>query len=97
VQFQPNDSRYRGQTCQGVRIEVVDRKQLDAPMLGIALISVLQARYAGRFELDATTSMVGDPALIEAIRTGAEPAALAASWAARLDEFKQMRAAYLLY
>jgi uncharacterized protein YbbC (DUF1343 family) len=40
VDFTPSKPPFRGTLCQGVRIVLVDRQQLDAPALGIEIASV---------------------------------------------------------
>jgi uncharacterized protein YbbC (DUF1343 family)/CubicO group peptidase (beta-lactamase class C family) len=97
VRFTPTASLYQGKLCHGVRINLVDREQLDAPLLGIELASALQRFYAERFDLNAVTGMIGSRSVVEAIRRGDDPRTIAQSWQTALFDFEQMRKKYLLY
>jgi uncharacterized protein YbbC (DUF1343 family)/CubicO group peptidase (beta-lactamase class C family) len=95
--FTPNADRYRNILCRGVRIIVQDRNQLDSPTLGIELASALYNLHASTFQLDHTVGMIGARWVLQAIQAGSDPRAIAQRWAHSLDEFRMLRAKYLLY
>ncbi|HEX8980801.1 MAG TPA: serine hydrolase [Parasulfuritortus sp.] len=97
VEFTPVASRYQGQACHGVRIEVTDRAALDSPALGVELAAALQRLYPDRFELDRTLGSIGSAAVLQSIRAGDDPRAIAAAWQPGLQAFEQRRQRYLLY
>jgi hypothetical protein len=49
------------------------------------------------FQLDPALHMVGSRTVLQAIKEGQEPQSIAAAWQPPLDEFRRLRAAYLLY
>jgi uncharacterized protein YbbC (DUF1343 family)/CubicO group peptidase (beta-lactamase class C family) len=95
--FIPRDSTYRDQKCQGIRIFLTDRQALDAPALGIEIIGALWRHHADRFALARTLPLVGSRAVLESIRQGRDPRAIADEWGESLAEFRRLREQYLVY
>jgi uncharacterized protein YbbC (DUF1343 family)/CubicO group peptidase (beta-lactamase class C family) len=95
--FRPASSRFKGEVCHGVRLILKDRERLDAVRLGIEILGALQRLHPVRFEIDKALGLVGSRAVLQAIKDGIEPEAIAASWQPRLDEFRKRRESYLLY
>nr|WP_294864894.1 exo-beta-N-acetylmuramidase NamZ domain-containing protein [uncultured Pseudogulbenkiania sp.] len=97
AEFVPDDSLYRGERCQGVRLIVTDRQALRTPLLGIELIAALQRRYPQRFELAQTLGMVGSRQVLAALQRGEDPRRIEADWQPALQRFRELRERYLLY
>lgn len=97
AEFTPVASRYAGEPCHGVRIEVVDRDALDAPALGVALAATLHRLYPQHFSLDKVLGNLGSAATLDAIRSGRPPAEIVAGWDAEIAEFRARARPFLLY
>lgn len=97
AQFTPGDNRYARQACGGVRIHLINRQALDAPLLGIELAHALHALYPAQFQLDRTLASIGSRSTLEAIRAGDDPHRTAAAWQEPLARFRRLREKYLLY
>ena len=97
VAFTPRSSRYAGEPCGGVQIIVTDRDALRPVRLGLEVAAALQRLHGDRFETDGTVHLLGSRAALERIRTGEDPAAVAAAWAAGERAWRRRRAPYLLY
>ena len=97
VDFTPRQSAFVDEVCHGVRITVTDRAKVDSPRLGVELLSALWRLYPGRLEIDKTLLMVGSRRTLAAIESGQDPAAIAQSWDAGLEAFRQRRDRYLVY
>ena len=95
--FTPGGHLFEGETCQGARIVLQDRGQLDAVGLGIEILVALRRLYPGMFQLDPALLMVGSRTVIRAIADGLAPESIIASWQPQLDEFRKLRTTYLLY
>jgi uncharacterized protein YbbC (DUF1343 family) len=95
--YRPASSRFKGEVCHGVRLILKDRERLDAVRLGIEIVGALQRLHPGRFEIDKALGLVGSRAVMQAIKDGQDPEAIAAAWQPQLDEFKKRREPYLLY
>jgi uncharacterized protein YbbC (DUF1343 family)/CubicO group peptidase (beta-lactamase class C family) len=97
AEFTPTSDRFRNQLCQGVRIVLQNRDELDSPRLGVELTGALHHLYGSQFQLDNTLGMIGARWVLEAIKDGSDPRAVVQGWQSSLKEFRQMRARYLLY
>ena len=95
--FTPDASVFKGQPCNGIRIVLKDRGSLNSVGLGIEILSALQRLYPKVFQIDAAIGLIGSRSVLRAIADGLEPESIAASWQPRLDEFRRLRASYLLY
>jgi uncharacterized protein YbbC (DUF1343 family) len=95
--FIPRTSRYAQRLCHGIQIELVDRYALDAPTLGIEIASALYRLHPNVFELQKTLGLIGARWVLQALKQGDPPSAIAQRWQVALDEFRARRAAYLLY
>ncbi len=95
--FTPVSSVFKGQACNGIRIVLKDRENLNAVGLGIEILCALQRLYPGVFRLDPALHMVGSRAAIRAIADGQPPESIAGSWQPQLEEFRRSSGPYLLY
>jgi uncharacterized protein YbbC (DUF1343 family) len=95
--FIPDGSRHQGRVCYGVRVILADRQTLDAGLLGIEVISALHRLYPGDFEIDKTLSLIGSRLVLQAIKEGKDPRAIARMWQEPLARFQKLRSKYLLY
>ena len=95
--FIPAADRYKNQLCNGLRIVIDDRNELNSPQLGIELASALHRLYGSKFELDKTLGMIGSRRVVQAIKDGADARAIDQRWQASLEQFRKLRAGYLLY
>jgi uncharacterized protein YbbC (DUF1343 family)/CubicO group peptidase (beta-lactamase class C family) len=93
----PASGPYGGRPCHGVRFEVRDRDQVDAPRLGLALLSALHQGWPDVFRLDQTAALVGAADVLEGVRGGLPLDELAARWQGSLDAFVERRRPFLLY
>ena len=98
VTFTPTaGAKLGGQACQGVFIVVTDRERLRPVRLGLEVASALSRLYGQQFTLEDAAYLLGSKAAIARIRSGDDPAAIAASWAGDEAKWRVTRARYLLY
>lgn len=95
--FTPTDDCYAHRLCHGVQLVLVDRQGLDAAALGIEIASALYRLYPRDFHLNQTLGLIGARWVLQAIEDSQDPAAIALRWQDALDEFRKLRAKYLLY
>jgi SSS family transporter len=88
---------FHGQTIEAVRAIVTDRVALDSPAMGVAILSVLHRLYPEQFTLAKARYLVTNQATMDALTRGDDPKAIVQSWAPALEQYKAMRARYLLY
>ncbi len=86
-----------GKTIPGIALTLTDRNILDSPELGIEIISALQRFYPTQFNLAKTDALIVSVNTMLSLKNNEDPRAIAASWKADLDAFRQRRQPYLLY
>jgi uncharacterized protein YbbC (DUF1343 family)/CubicO group peptidase (beta-lactamase class C family) len=98
VIFMPKaGAKLGGQVCQGVFLIVTDRTRLQPVRVGLEIASALSSRYGQLFKLEDAAYLLGSQSAIQKIRSGADPATIAASWKDDEERWRRLRAAYLLY
>ncbi len=97
VRFIPSSSVFSGEKCGGVRIIVTDRGKVRSSELGLLLAHTLGRLHPGKLNPDACLKLLGDRPTLDALKQGGAPAAIPASWNAKLADFEQRRRPHLLY
>jgi len=97
VRFTPASSKYANEECQGVFIIVTDRTALRPVRVGVEIASALGRLYPAQYQLDAAGRLFGSRDALARIRTGDDPAAIAASFGAAEARWRLLRSRYLLY
>jgi uncharacterized protein YbbC (DUF1343 family)/CubicO group peptidase (beta-lactamase class C family) len=97
VEFTPATSPFKNQLCHGVQIALLDRQILDSPALGVEIVSALYRLYPKDFQLGKTLGLIGSREVLQAIKNGQDPAAIAQNWLEPLEQFYKLRSKYLLY
>ncbi len=97
AEFTPTSSQYAGKSCRGVRITWVDRNALDAPLLGVELMSALLKLFPADYKLEHTSHLVANRQVMEGVAAGRDPREIADRWREDWQTFVEMRKRYLLY
>ncbi len=88
---------YAGERCNGVRVIVTAREELDAPELGIEIAAALYALYPERFALDKIDTLLANAGVLDQLRAGEDAQRIAEEWQPALEAFLEKRKAALLY
>jgi len=97
VDFKPLSSTYANQVCHGVQVLLIDRQALDSPALGIEITAALWKLYPNDFQLEKTLGLIGARSVLAAIKSGEDPHRIVFEWQGALEQFRAVRAKYLLY
>lgn len=96
--FTPTDSKFAGETCEGVQAHITDANTYQPVITWLGVLRELRRLYPGAFDwkphLDLLTG--GDDVRL-AIERGDSLAEITAGWDAFCADFRQQRAPYLLY
>ncbi|MGC9197814.1 MAG: sodium:solute symporter family transporter [Acidobacteriaceae bacterium] len=92
-----NHYPFHGQTIPAVRIALTDRRSLNAPEMGVEIVSVLHRLYPQQFKVQKTLLLLGSRGTLGAIERGEDPRAIAKSWQPGLGAYLAARSQYLLY
>ena len=97
IEFTPDASRFAAERCGGVNVIITDRARFEPVRSGIEIALALQQSYRGVWEIEAYDRLLVSAATLDAIRDGQPFAAIQAGWRGALDDFRDRRAAFLLY
>jgi uncharacterized protein YbbC (DUF1343 family) len=95
----PDSSKFAGQVCHGVLIELVDRQVVRPMELGVTMLTAARAIAAKRVQFTATAfdGLAGTDKVRAAIEAGTAVDEMVAAWQSELDRFKARRERHLLY
>jgi uncharacterized protein YbbC (DUF1343 family)/CubicO group peptidase (beta-lactamase class C family) len=97
VDFKPRAGPFKGEVCSGVNIVLLDRQALDSPALGVELVAALYQLFPQHFQLDKTLALVGARWVLDAVKQGADARWVVLHSYEALEQFRKVRAKYLLY
>jgi uncharacterized protein YbbC (DUF1343 family) len=99
VSKEPESSKFAGQVCQGVSIEIVDRVQLRPMELGVTMLEAARSVAPRRVQLTGSTfdRLAGTDRIRTALESGTPAAQIVAAWQPELQRFRALRERYLLY
>jgi uncharacterized protein YbbC (DUF1343 family)/CubicO group peptidase (beta-lactamase class C family) len=97
MDFRPLSNKFEGQVCHGVQIVLLDREALDPTELGLELATGLWKLFPQDFQIDRTLPLIGARWVLDSLRAGEDPRRIEYEWQEALEEFRKLRAKYLLY
>jgi uncharacterized protein YbbC (DUF1343 family) len=65
--------------------------------LGVELAAALYRLFPNSFQLDKTLPLIGARWILQEIRAGEDPRRIVYQWQDALEQFRRLRAKYLLY
>ena len=78
-------------------VVITDRVAMRPTRIGLEIASALLRLYPGKYEVDQGVKLIGSKEAIARLKTGDDPASIAASWGAAEARWRLLRAKYLLY
>jgi uncharacterized protein YbbC (DUF1343 family) len=90
---------YKGATCYGVCLDVLDRERLDPVLAGLHMAQAFHETHPQRFKAyEGFSTEVGDREAWGVLAKGqARPEILLERWGVKLDSFREVRKRYLMY
>jgi uncharacterized protein YbbC (DUF1343 family) len=95
--FTPSDGLYKGETCAGVKLTITDRDAFDSVRTGLEIADALHRLYPERFEVTKLMDLLASQTTVDALIAYQSPASIIASWKSDLEQFRTLRAKYLIY
>jgi uncharacterized protein YbbC (DUF1343 family) len=93
--FRPNASVYKGQDCEGLDIQLVNREVFDPVLMGMELLSATMRFHPGKFE--PAMHLLGSDEILAKLKAGATGREILESTRSQLEQFLRLRSKYLLY
>jgi uncharacterized protein YbbC (DUF1343 family) len=97
AKFTPDSGLYKGELCEGARVELRDRNALPAMRMGIEIAEALSKLYPDKFTTAKLIELIGNAATVKQLVDGTDPAAIETGWTKDVEAFRRARAKYLLY
>ena len=95
--FTPDAALYKGELCHGIALVITDRASLDSMLMGLEIASALNKLYPDHFSFDKMITLAGNADTIAKLKSGESPLRIVWDWQPDLDNFRKMRAKYLIY
>ncbi|MCF7973799.1 MAG: DUF1343 domain-containing protein [Phycisphaerae bacterium] len=97
--FTPTASKYQGQLCQGLRLHITDRTQLEPFILGVHIIQEIHDQHAQNFQWRAShfDRLCGTDHIRQAILNDQPVGQIQSEWQPQLAAFRELRKTCLLY
>lgn len=97
IEFTPTGSKFMGQKCGGINIIITDRQKFEPVRTGFEIAAQLRKLYPEAWETKGFLRLLGNQETFAAVVDGKSAAEVTAIAAKGVEEFKQRRAAVLLY
>ncbi|MBK9963833.1 MAG: DUF1343 domain-containing protein [Holophagales bacterium] len=97
VRFTPSSSVFKGESCSGVRMTVVNRDALNAVALGFHAATALRDLHPKDWKSERLSRLLVNAAALARFQRGETAGEITGAWAAGAMEFEKRRAAFLLY
>ena len=97
--FTPTFSKFSGKLCGGCQLHVTDRNAYRAVTTTLAELAMVKQLYGNKLEFQASLfdKLAGTAKVREALARGDPADAITAGFQPGLDDFRKLRAPYLLY
>ena len=96
--FKPTEDPYKGQECNGLDIQLVNRDVFDSSLLGLELLAATLKFHPGKFIIDRKIMLLlGNDKAAERLKRGQTGSEVNESLGEELKDFRSIRAKYLLY
>ncbi len=97
VRFTPKASVFKDEQCGGVNIIITDRASFRPLLTGMEIAVGLRILYASDWKVDNYIRLLVNGATLERIKRGDSPRDIVGSWNSQLEQFRKVRAEFLLY
>jgi len=95
--FTPGADRYAGQSCSGIRVQVIDRTRFEPVTTGLAIARALRRLYPSVWEFAKLDRLLVHPDTMIALDEGLPLASIVETYRDELAAFMKKREKYLLY
>ncbi len=95
--FTPDSSKFKGESCGGIRIRITGREALRPVRLGIVLAETLHRLFPGKFEIARVNRLLKNDRVQAMLEKGLPFPQIRATWQKDLSAFQKERKKALLY
>lgn len=93
--FRPTAAPYKGEECQGLDIQIVNRNGFDPVLMGFELLAATMKFHPGKFE--PAPHLLGSDEVLARLKAGDSGRQILDAARGPLEQFRRLRSKYLLY
>jgi len=93
--FRPAASLFKGEECQGIDIQIVNREVFDPVLMGMELLAASIKFHPGKIE--PTMRLLGSDEVLAKLKTGESGRQILNEARPQLEQFRKLREKYLIY
>ena len=97
VRFTPRSSVFKNEECGGVNVLITDRSRLRSVLTGIEVAVALHRLFPAEWKIDGYSRLLVNSDALERLKRGDSADEITRSWAPALENFRRVRARFLLY
>jgi len=97
LQFTPDSSKYDGQLCRGVSIQITDRDQFESVRTGFEIALTLRSLFKMQWKTGNLGRLLGNEPVLKAVREDRPYPEILEIYTPGLEKFKKRRLQYLIY
>jgi uncharacterized protein YbbC (DUF1343 family) len=97
ITFTPDASKFEGEACGGLSIAITDRSKLRPVRVGFEVACQIWRLYPEDWKIDGYARLLGNDAVLSALREGRTAAEIERSYQDDLAQFLKRRKDYLIY
>lgn len=97
VEFTPEASKFSGERCRGVNIVIVDRRAFQPITTGLEIARRMRVLHPDDWQLSGYDRLLRNQRILDALRDEKTVAEMEAIYRPAVNEFRRVRADYLLY
>jgi uncharacterized protein YbbC (DUF1343 family) len=99
ISFIPGASKFKGESCQGVLMEVTDASEFEPLRTALSLLKVVLSSHSTDFEMNRRgfLRLMGDSGVYDMLQEGASVEKMIESWEKQTIAFQEKSTLYYLY
>lgn len=97
IRFTPSTSVHKGESCGGINMIITDRARFQPLLNGIELAVALRKLYPADWKVDGYLRLLVNADTLDRVKRAEPPEEIVRTWAAKLEEFRRVRARALIY
>ncbi len=97
IEFTPDASKYKGESCGGINVLITDRSRFDPLRTGFTLATTLRRLYPSDWDTKHYNHLLLNREANDAVLNGASVEQIKSAWQAKLKSFLARRNQFLLY
>ena len=97
IRFTPKSSVFKNEECGGINLVITERSQFQSVLTGVEIAVALHSLFPADWKVDSYSRLLVNADALDHLKRGESAEQIGRSWATSLENFRRLRAKYLLY